>query len=71
MGEMRQQQITVSLVTNADFTGDRHVADMNLWNLYKIIKEGLDKGNVQYMNLTVNGKKPYGELFKENNAKYL
>ena len=53
MGEMRQQQITVSLVTNADFTGDRHVADMNLWNLYKIIKEGLDKGNVQYMNLTV------------------
>ena len=71
MGEMRQQQITVSLVTNADFTGDRHVADMNLWNLYKIIKEGLDKGNVQYTNLTVNGRKPYGELFKENNAKYL
>ena len=50
MGEMRQQQITVSLVTNADFTGDRHVADMNL---------------------TVNGRKPYGELFKENNAKSL
>ena len=65
MGEMRQQQIAVSLVTNADFTGDRHVTDMNLWNLYKIIKEGLDKGNVLYMNLTVNGKKSYGELFKE------
>ena len=65
MGEMRQQQITVSLVTNADFVGDKHETDVNMWNLYKIIKEGLDKGNVQYMNLTVNGRKPYGELFKE------
>ena len=65
MGEMRQQQITVSLVTSADFTGDRHVADVNMWNLYNIIKEGLDKGHVQYMNLTVNGRRPYGELFNE------
>ena len=65
MGEMRQQQITVSLVTSADFVSDKHETDVNMWNLYKIIKEGLDKGNVQYMNLTVNGRKPYGELFKE------
>ena len=65
MGEMRQQQITVSLVTSADFVSDKHETDVNMWNLYKIIKEGLDKGNVQYMNLTVNGRKSYGELFKE------
>lgn len=65
MGEMRQQQITISLVTSADFVSDKHETDVNMWNLYKIIKEGLDKGNVQYMNLTVNGRKPYGELFKE------
>ena len=65
MGEMRQQQITVSLVASADFVGGKHETDVNMWNLYKIIKEGLDKGNVQYMNLTVNGRKPYGELFKE------
>lgn len=65
MVEMRQQQITVSLVTSADFVSDKHETDVNMWNLYKIIKEGLDKGNVQYMNLTVNGRRPYGELFKE------
>lgn len=65
MGEMRQQQITVSLVTSADFVSDKHETDVNMWNLYKIIKEGLDKGNVQYMNLTVNGRKSYGELFNE------
>ena len=71
MGEMRQQQITVSLVTNADFVGNKHETDVNMLNLYNIIKDGLDKGNVQYINLTVNGRKPYGELFKENNAKSL
>ena len=65
MGEMRQQQITVSLVTSADFVSDKHETDVNMWNLYKIIKEGLDKGNVQYMNLTVNGRRTYGELFNE------
>lgn len=69
MGEMRQQQIIVSLVTSADFVGDKHETDVNMWNLYKIIKEGLDKGNVQYMNLTVNGRKSYGELFKEEIGK--
>ena len=40
MGEMRQQQITVSLVTSADFVSDKHETDVNMWNLYKIIKEG-------------------------------
>ena len=49
---MHLQQLTVSLVTDADFENRTQDYEINIMNIYNAIKECLDDG-VKYNNLTV------------------
>ena len=62
---MHLQQLTVSLITDADFENRTQDYEINITNIYNLIKQCLDEGGVKYNNLTVGmSKKSYGELFK-------
>ena len=62
---MHLQQLTVSLITDADFENRTQDYETNITNIYNSIKKCLDEGGVKYNNLTVGmSKKSYGELFK-------
>lgn len=63
---MHLQQLTVSLVTDADFENRTQDYEINIMNIYNAIKECLDDGGVKYNNLTVGmSRKGYRELFKD------
>ena len=63
---MHLQQLTVSLITDADFENRTQEYEINIMNIYNSIKQCLDEGGVKYNNLTVGmSKKSYGELFKK------
>ena len=62
---MHLQQLTVSLITDADFENRTQDYEINITNIYNSIKQCLDESRVKYNNLTVGmSKKSYGELFK-------
>ena len=62
---MHLQQLTVSLITDADFENRTQDYEINITNIYNSIKQCLDESGVKYNNLTVGmSKKSYGELFK-------
>ena len=62
---MHLQQLTASLITDADFENRTQDYEINITNIYNSIKQCLDDGGVKYNNLTVGmSKKSYGELFK-------
>lgn len=62
---MHLQQLTVSLITDADFENRTQDYEINITNIYNSIKQCLDEGGVKYNNLIVGmSKKSYGELFK-------
>ena len=62
---MHLQQLTVSLIPDADFENRTQDYEINITNLYNSIKPCVDEGGVKYNNLTVGmSKKSYGELFK-------
>ena len=63
---MHLQQLTVSLVTDADFENRTQDYEINIMNIYNAIKQCLDDGGIKYNNLTVGmSRKSYGELFKD------
>ena len=63
---MHLQQLTVSLVTDADFENRKKDYEINIMNIYNAIKKCLDDGGVKYNNLTVGmSRKGYRELFKD------
>ena len=63
---MHLQQLTVSLVTDADFENRTQDYEINIMNIYNAIKECLDDGGVKYNNLTVGmSRKGYRELLKD------
>ena len=63
---MHLQQLTVSLVTDADFENRTQDYEINIMNIYNAIKQCLDDGGVKYNNLTVGmSRKSYRELFKD------
>lgn len=63
---MHLQQLTVSLVTDADFENRTQDYEINIMNIYNAIKQCLDDGGVKYNNLTVGmSRKGYRELFKD------
>lgn len=63
---MHLQQLTVSLVTDADFENRTQDYEINIMNIYNAIKQCLDDGRVKYNNLTVGmSRKGYRELFKD------
>ena len=63
---MHLQQLTVSLVTDADFENRTQDYEINIMNIYNTIKQCLDDGGVKYNNLTVGmSRKGYRELFKD------
>lgn len=62
---MHLQQLTVSLVTDADFENRTQDYEINIMHIYNAIKECLDEGGIKYNNLTVGmSRKSYEELFK-------
>ena len=63
---MHLQQLSVSLVTDADFENRTQDYEINIMNIYNAIKECLDNGGVKYDNLTVGmSRKGYRELLKD------
>ena len=63
---MHLQQLTVSLITDADFENRTQDYEINIMNIYNAIKQCLDDGGVKYNNLTVGmSRKGYRELFKD------
>ena len=63
---MHLQQLTVSLVTDADFENRTQDYEINIMNIYNAIKQCLDDGGVKYNNLTVGmSRKGYRELLKD------
>lgn len=63
---MHLQQLTVSLVTDADFENRTQDYEINIMNIYNAIKECLDDSGVKYNNLTVGmSRKGYRELLKD------
>lgn len=63
---MHLQQLTVSLVTDADFENRTQDYEINIMNIYNAIKQYLDDGGVKYNNLTVGkSRKSYRELLKD------
>lgn len=63
---MHLQQLTVSLVTDADFENRTQDYEINIMNIYNAIKECLDDSGIKYNNLTVGmSRKGYRELLKD------
>ena len=63
--QMHLQQLTVSLITDADFENRTQDYEINITNIYNSIKQCLDECGVKYNNLTVGmSRKSYGELLK-------
>ena len=54
---MHLQQLTVSLITDADFENRTQDYEINITNIYNSIKQCLDEGGVKYNNLTVGMSK--------------
>ena len=50
---MHLQQLTVSLITNADFENRTQDYEINITNLYNAIKNCLDESGVKYTDLTI------------------
>ena len=50
---MHLQQLTISLITDADFENRTQDYEINIMHIYNAIKECLDDGEVKYNNLTV------------------
>ena len=63
---MHLQQLTVSLITDADFENRTQDYEINIMNIYNAIKQCLVDGGVKYNNLIVGmSRKDYIELFKD------
>ena len=63
---MHLQQLTVSLVTDADFENRTQDYEINIMNIYNAIKQCLDDGGVKYNNLTIGmSRKGYRKLLKD------
>lgn len=63
---MHLQQLTVSLITDADFENRTQNYEINIMNIYNAIKQCLDNDEIKYNNLTIEmGRKDYRGLFKD------
>lgn len=57
---MHLQQLTVSLITDADFENRTQDYEINIMNIYNAIKQCLDNDKIKYNNLTIEmGRKDY------------
>ena len=52
--QMHEQRISISLITDADFENRTSDYEINITNLYNVIKNFLDN-EANYSNLTVTG----------------
>lgn len=50
---MHLQQLTVSLITDADFENRTQDYEINIMNIYNAIKQCLDNDKIKYNNLTI------------------